>query len=341
MIMQTYNQFSFIRSTVSSFVHQAHNGLVIRFFFLLFTLIPVACVADDSKVYDVVEQMPQFRGGAVAMREYCLRNFRFTEGMDAPTVNVSVRCIVRKDGTLDSVKVVGASDTDVSREAVRLVRSMPKWIPGMHDGKAVDVRVTVPLSIINSKPGGRVISADDIRYGKTVMRMLKYNEEGKTVSVDSLNAFIEFLKHTLSVNPDHPNAPEYLIRSYVSLGKYDQALKTVAQYEKSKGCVPMFVYFYRGLIYDMQGHSDNADVQYANALKYVDDGKTLFDVLHKALLMGFLKGRRAQLDILSKALDDPKYEFAIRNILLPRIKEAQQFERMASVRYNACLVDVK
>ena len=153
MIMQTYNQFSFIRSTVSTFVHQACDGLVIRFFFLLFTLIPVACVADDSKVYDVVEQMPQFRGGAVAMREYCLRNFRFTEGMDAPTVNVSVRCIVRKDGTLDSVKVVGASDTDVSREAVRLVRSMPKWIPGMHDGKAVDVRVTVPLSIINSKPG--------------------------------------------------------------------------------------------------------------------------------------------------------------------------------------------
>ena len=192
--MQTYNQFSFIRSTVNTFVHQACDGLVIRFFFLLFTLIPVACVADDSKVYDVVEQMPQFRGGAVAMREYCLRNFRFTEGMDAPTVNVSVRCIVRKDGTLDSVKVVGASDTDVSCEAVRLVRSMPKWIPGMHDGKAVDVRVTVPLSIINSKPGGRVISADDIRYGKAVMRMLKYNEEGKTVSVDSLNAFIGFLR---------------------------------------------------------------------------------------------------------------------------------------------------
>ena len=173
------------------------------------------------------------------------------------------------------------------------------------------------------------------------MRMLKYNEEGKTVSVDSLNAFISFLEHTLSIRPDHPNAVEYLIRSYVSLGKYDQALKTVARYEKSKGCVPMFVYFYRGLIYDMQGRKDDADAQYTDALRYVDDGKTLFDVLHKALLMGFLKGRRAQLDILSKALDDPKYEFAIRDILLPRIKEAQQFERMASVRYNACLVDVK
>ena len=96
----------------------------------------------ENKVFDVVEQMPSFPGGNAALMKYLGDNIKY------PVVaqENGVSCVVERDGSITDVKVVRSVDPSLDREAVRVVSTMPKWIPGKQNGSAVRVKYNVPVA---------------------------------------------------------------------------------------------------------------------------------------------------------------------------------------------------
>ena len=124
-------------------------GLFIALFMCLFSFAqqkPVEKVDSDG-VYLIPDQMPEFPGGMQAMMTFLSANIKYP--VEAQKKNLSGRVIVQfvieEDGALGQVKVIRKVDPLLDEEALRVVKSMPKWTPGMEDGKVVKVRFTVPI----------------------------------------------------------------------------------------------------------------------------------------------------------------------------------------------------
>ncbi len=103
---------------------------------------------EENKVFDVVEQMPSFPGGQTALMEYLSKNVKYPVVAQENGVQgrVVVSFVVEKDGSVTDVQVVRSVDPSLDREAVRVISSMPKWIPGKQNGQAVRVKYNVPVS---------------------------------------------------------------------------------------------------------------------------------------------------------------------------------------------------
>jgi protein TonB len=102
----------------------------------------------ENKVFDVVEQMPSFPGGNAALMEYLQQNVKYPVVAQENGVQgrVVVSFVVEKDGSITDVKVVRSVDPSLDKEAARVVKSMPRWIPGKQNGSAVRVKYNVPVS---------------------------------------------------------------------------------------------------------------------------------------------------------------------------------------------------
>lgn len=109
----------------------------------------VAVTSADQKdpLFEVVEEMPDFPGGMVALMEYISKNVRYPAAAHAKGVQgrVIVQFIVEKDGSISSPKIVKSVDPDLDAEALRVASAMPKWKPGKQKGKEVRVKYTVPI----------------------------------------------------------------------------------------------------------------------------------------------------------------------------------------------------
>ena len=101
-----------------------------------------------GEVHDIVEEMPQFPGGPSAMFEYMNKNLKYPEEAKTSGVQgrVLVTFIIERDGSLSNVKVVKSVSPSLDKEAIRVVSSMPKWIPGKQYRSAVRVKYTVPVT---------------------------------------------------------------------------------------------------------------------------------------------------------------------------------------------------
>lgn len=102
---------------------------------------------DEDRVYDVVEQMPQFSGGHEKLKEFIEKNKRYPKSLQDCGIQgrVVVTFVVKKTGRISHAKVVRGVDPALDKEALRVVRKMPRWIPGKMGGKNVDVRYTIPV----------------------------------------------------------------------------------------------------------------------------------------------------------------------------------------------------
>jgi len=103
---------------------------------------------EETKVFDVVEQMPSFPGGTGALMEFLGKNVKYPVVAQENGVQgrVVVSFVVERDGSITDVKVVRSVDPSLDKEATRVVSSMPKWIPGKQNGSAVRVKYNVPVS---------------------------------------------------------------------------------------------------------------------------------------------------------------------------------------------------
>lgn len=102
----------------------------------------------EGRIYEVVEQMPHFPGGAASLMRYLSENIKYPiqAQMKGISGRVVVSFVVEPDGTFSDLRVIRSVDPILDKEALRVVRDMPRWIPGKQDGKPVRARYNVPVS---------------------------------------------------------------------------------------------------------------------------------------------------------------------------------------------------
>ena len=108
----------------------------------------------DGDVFNVVEHMPEFPGGMGEMMKYLSMNVRYPEAAQKACTHgrVMVSFIVETDGTISNAHVQKGVSEELDQEALRVIKNMPKWKPGMQSGKAVRVKYTIPISFrLNSQ----------------------------------------------------------------------------------------------------------------------------------------------------------------------------------------------
>lgn len=103
---------------------------------------------EETKVFDVVEQMPQYKGGDAALMDYLNKSIKYPVIAEENGIQGRVVCtfVVERDGSITDVKVVRSVDPSLDKEAVRVLKAMPKWIPGKQNGSAVRVKFTLPVT---------------------------------------------------------------------------------------------------------------------------------------------------------------------------------------------------
>lgn len=103
----------------------------------------------EEEVFVVVEKMPEFPGGQAALFKYLSENVKYPVIAQENGIQGRVICqfVVNKDGSIVDVEVVrSGGDASLDKEAVRVIKSMPKWHPGQQRGKPVRVKYTVPVN---------------------------------------------------------------------------------------------------------------------------------------------------------------------------------------------------
>ena len=102
---------------------------------------------EENKVFDIVEQQPFFPGGPAAHMKYLSENTKYPVVAQENGVQgrVTVQFVVEKDGSISDLHVLIGVDPSLDKEAVRVVKSMPRWTPGKQNGITVRVNYRVPV----------------------------------------------------------------------------------------------------------------------------------------------------------------------------------------------------
>ena len=104
-------------------------------------------IDDEDTLFIEYEPMPQFLGGEVALMKFIADNLQYPEAAKAKKIQgfVVVKFVVTKTGEIGEVKIVRSKDLDLDKEAVRIVKSLPNFIPGKLNGEVVDMWYTLPI----------------------------------------------------------------------------------------------------------------------------------------------------------------------------------------------------
>ncbi len=103
---------------------------------------------DSTKTFQIVEEQPQFPGGMNELMKFLSKNIKYPE--EARKNNIGgkafVTFVVKADGSIDNVEILKSSGNEsLDTEAMRVVKSMPEWIPGKQKGEAVNTKFTLPI----------------------------------------------------------------------------------------------------------------------------------------------------------------------------------------------------
>ncbi len=102
---------------------------------------------DGTPVFDTVEVMPEFPGGMQALMKYLAMNIKYpVKAQEAGTQGrVIVQFIVNKEGAVTDPTVARSVESSLDQEAIRIVKAMPAWTPGLQKGEPVNVKFTLPV----------------------------------------------------------------------------------------------------------------------------------------------------------------------------------------------------
>jgi protein TonB len=103
---------------------------------------------DDEEFFMVVENMPEFPGGDLGLMKYIQKNVKYPAIAKEYNITgkVYVSFIVDRSGSVTNVKIVRGVDKNLDTEAMRVVKSLPKYKPGKQRGKSVRVMFTIPIN---------------------------------------------------------------------------------------------------------------------------------------------------------------------------------------------------
>lgn len=103
---------------------------------------------EEEEVFYIVENMPEFPGGDVALRTYIVQNVKYPEiaKENGLSGKVFVQFVINQKGEVQDVKIARGVDPALDKEAIRVVQNLPKWKPGSQRGKPVKVSYTVPIN---------------------------------------------------------------------------------------------------------------------------------------------------------------------------------------------------
>jgi TonB family protein len=104
--------------------------------------------SEPEGVFDVVEKMPEFPGGASELFKFLSMIVKYPVAAEkaGKQGRVIATFVVEKDGTVSGAKVVKSVSPELDAEALRVINAMPNWKPGMQSGKAVRVKYTIPIT---------------------------------------------------------------------------------------------------------------------------------------------------------------------------------------------------
>lgn len=121
----------------------------------LINVAPVVTVKEEkeeesAEVFFIVEDMPEFPGGEMALRTYIANAIKYPVIAQENGIQgkVYVTFVVGKDGSVGDAKIARGVDPSIDKEALRVVNSLPKWKPGKQRGKPVNVSYTVPINFV-------------------------------------------------------------------------------------------------------------------------------------------------------------------------------------------------
>lgn len=104
----------------------------------------------EDEIFQVVEQDPEYPGGVEALYKFIQQNLKYPQLAKENNITgrVFVQFVVEKDGSVSNVKAARDIGGGCGAEAVRVVKSMPKWTPGKQRGKAVRAAYTLPVNFV-------------------------------------------------------------------------------------------------------------------------------------------------------------------------------------------------
>ena len=103
---------------------------------------------EEEQIFMIVENMPEFPGGDLALRKYIAENVKYPEiaKENGLSGKVFVQFVINQRGEVENVKIARGVDPALDKEAIRVVQNLPKWKPGSQRGKPVKVSYTVPIN---------------------------------------------------------------------------------------------------------------------------------------------------------------------------------------------------
>jgi protein TonB len=107
----------------------------------------------EDEIFTAVEQNAEFPGGPRAFGQFLQRNLRYPSAAQRANVGgkVYVQFVVNTDGTIQDVQVLKSVGFGCDEEAIRVIKSVPRWTPGKQSGRAVRSRFTQPITFVLSE----------------------------------------------------------------------------------------------------------------------------------------------------------------------------------------------
>lgn len=101
----------------------------------------------EEQMFFIVEKMPEFPGGDLGLRNYIASNVQYPDTAREAGIEgkIYVRFCVTKNGSVSQVAIARGADPILNKEAIRVVKTLPKWKPGEHRGRKVNVWYTIPI----------------------------------------------------------------------------------------------------------------------------------------------------------------------------------------------------
>jgi len=183
--------------------------------------------AKDSKgIYDHVEAMPEFPGGDAALLKWLQDNVKYPVEAQEKGIQgtVYLRFVVTPDGSVDNVEVVKSSNPILDEEAVRAIKTMPKFTPGKQDGKPVYVYYQVPVRFkMEDKKTNKPVSKN--KQDAAVVELTDIKEVQKVKAEPATVKGTRQIYNHVEVMPQFPGGDAALLKWLSENIKYPEEAK--------------------------------------------------------------------------------------------------------------------